>query len=420
LSRGYSYFAKRLSSMSEESSPYVGVTTTQFARAIVSGLECVRISTQANDNVNRIYETLNNRGRPLTQGDLLRNYVFMRLGSDGAAFYEKTWAGLDSRFKGEELTHLFWLDLVRDKPSVTQRQTYVEQYKRLEKLPGTKELKAAIKGISARGDLWELISDPINEKQPNVRKHLTRLHEWRTTTVHPVLMYLLELRRAGRASDAEIVKSLRYLESYFVRRMVIGRATDNMNRVLLNAPDNIERVLRRRSAPSVDEALREYLSGEGKHWATNDELRLAVMQRPFYRFGKAHQKALLLSWIEESMAGGEMQPVPGLTVEHVMPQHLNAAWEREIRAGLKPGERVGIVHENLVHTLGNLTLATPAANSGMSNSSFAAKKQHLKTHGTSLKLTAEITKKHHWRPADIQARSELMVARIIKSWPGPL
>jgi hypothetical protein len=239
--------------------------------------------------------------------------------------------------------------------------------------------------------------------------------------VQPVLMYLLEVRRGGRASDAELVKSLRYLESYFVRRMVIGRATDNMNRVLLNAPENIEKALRRKAATlTVDAALREYLSGEGKHWASNDELRLAVLQRPFYRFGKAHQKALLLGWIEEALAGDEVQPKPGLTVEHVMPQNLTAAWTQEIKAGLKPGERAIVVHESLVHTLGNLTLATPAANSGMSNNSFAAKKQHLKARGTGLQLTAEITKKHHWRPADIQARSDLMGARIIKSWPGPL
>jgi hypothetical protein len=203
--------------------------------------------------------------------------------------------------------------------------------------------------------------------------------------------------------------------------MVIGRATDNMNRVLLDGRNAIEKELRRKvNTPRPDQALREYLSGDGKHWASNEELRVAVSQRPFYNFGKAHQKALVLTWIEESLSGGETAPAKGLSVEHVMPQTLNAAWKAELRPGLKPGENVHTIHDHLRHTLGNLTLATPASNSAMSNAAFAAKKEQLKKRGTGLKLTAEITKKHYWRPADIRARSDLMVDRIIRIWPGPL
>lgn len=234
-------------------------------------------------------------------------------------------------------------------------------------------------------------------------------------------MYLLEVREDGKCTDAELERALRYLESYFVRRMVIGRATDNMNRVLPDARTAVEKELRRKiNPPTLDEALRSYLSGSGKHWATDAELRIAVHDRPFYQFGKAHQKALVLMWIEEALAGGETTPTKGLTVEHVMPQTLNAVWIAELKPGLKPGENPSTVHDHLKHTLGNLTLATPASNSAMSNAAFAEKKAQLKKRGTGLVLTSEITKKHHWRGPDNTVRSELMVGRIIRSWPGPL
>jgi hypothetical protein len=421
LTRAYEYFGKRLAALRSFDTGEAGASAATMARAVLAGLQCVRIETRAGDSVNRIYETLNNRGKPLTQGDLLRNYVFMRLGDDGAAFHEHTWAPLDERFTGDALTHIFWLDLVRTQPKITQRQTYAEQYKRLQQIPSADGLKKVIKSVAKRAELYELIDEPALEKHPGVRRHLQRLHDWKTTTVHPMVMFLLELRDDGRCSDSELVKSLRYLESYFVRRMVIGRATDNMNRVLLDGRNAIEKELRRKvNTPRPDQALREYLSGDGKHWASNEELRVAVSQRPFYNFGKAHQKALVLTWIEESLSGGETAPAKGLSVEHVMPQTLNAAWKAELRPGLKPGENVHTIHDHLRHTLGNLTLATPASNSAMSNAAFAAKKEQLKKRGTGLKLTAEITKKHYWRPADIRARSDLMVDRIIRIWPGPL
>lgn len=83
-------------------------------------------------------------------------------------------------------------------------------------------------------------------------------------------------------------------------------------------------------------------------------------------------------------------------------------------------DNVSTVHENLLHTLGNLTLATPEAQGGMSNNSFFEKKEYLRSNGSGLKLTSEITRKHNWRPDDIRVRGDRMVARIIKNWPGPV
>lgn len=419
--KAHAHFVKRLEALHQKvdkSAP--DVTVPQFAAAALNGLECVRISTQPSDNVNRIYETLNNRGRSLTQGDLIRNYVFMRLGVAGKSFYEHTWSDLDTRFSGESLTHLFWLDLVRDSPTITQSQTYSQQSRRLEKLKTNDELKAGIKAIAKRGDLWELIQNPHLEGDLAVRRRLQRLKDWRTTTVHPILMYLLELRSQGRATDKELAKAMQYIESYFVRRMIMGRATDNMNRVLLSAGENLDKAIGKGSKPPrVDVALRTYLSDPQKKWATDEELKRDVAGKAFYHHGKAHQKALVLKWIEMSLSGKHTVPADGLTIEHVMPQTLTDEWIQEIETGLGPGENVSTVHENLVHTLGNLTLATPEAQGGMSNNSFAEKKKYLRSHGSGLKLTAEITGKHNWRPDDIRDRGDRMVARIIKNWPGP-
>lgn len=414
-SKAYQFFLRRLVLMQQGQDENVeGVTTAEVVRAVLDGLECVSVVADASDNVHRIFESLNNRGQPLTQADLIRNYVFMRLSSNAEDFHEYTWKPLEERFSADELTQLFWLDLVRDRPTITQRQTYVEQQKKLHKV-STAGLKKAIDEVVQAGALWDRILRPEGEPSKPVRNRLERLKEWKTTTVWPVLMFLLEERDRGAATSAEVARAMRYLESYFVRRVVIGRATDNMNRVLLAAPQSM-----RESDDPVDLALRRYLSGENKHWATDDELRREVGTKAFYNHGKAFQKTLILSWLELELAGGEYVLADDFTVEHVMPQTPTAAWRAEVRSGAAPGENVDLLYSGLVNTLGNLTLARSGRNSQMGNKSFADKKAVLAKHGSGLQMTKEITKKHHWRPDDIRKRSAVMVERIIKTWPGPL
>lgn len=226
-------------------------------------------------------------------------------------------------------------------------------------------------------------------------------------------MYLLERRNKGSADTSEIARAMRYLESYFVRRVVMGRATMNMNRVLLAAAPALKQ-----AKEPVDIALRRYLSESGKHWATDQELRIEVAGKAFYNHGRGHQKTLILKWIEESLSDNEVELSDELTVEHVMPQKLTTDWKDELRHGARPGENLDYLHARLVHTLGNLTLTR--RNSAMSNKSFQEKKAILAKHGSGLQMTREITRKHGWRPADVEARSMLMVQRIIKNWRGPI
>lgn len=414
--KAYLFFLKRLASMQQGDDENVeGMATAEVVRAVLDGLECVSVVADDSDNVHRIFESLNNRGQPLTQADLIRNYVFMRLSSNAEDFHEYTWKPLEERFSADELTQLFWLDLVRDRPTITQRQTYVEQQKKLHKKTTPTSLKKAIDEVVCAGASWDRILRPEHELSKVVRNRLERLKEWKTTTVWPVLMFLLEERERGASTSAQVARAMQHLESYFVRRVVIGRATDNMNRVLLAAPQSM-----RESDEPVDVALRRYLSGENKHWATDDELRREVGTKAFYNHGKAFQKTLILTWLELELAGGEYVLADDFTVEHVMPQTPTSAWRAEVKSGAAPGENVDLLYSGLVNTLGNLTLARSGRNSQMGNKSFADKKAILAKHGSGLQMTKEITKKHHWRPDDIRKRSAVMVERIIKTWPGPL
>lgn len=84
--------------------------------AIVEGLSLVSISTHPQDNVHRVFQSLNNTGLKLTQGDLLRNYIFMRLPENGDDAYDRYWRPLQERLSNDEIESLFWIDIASENP----------------------------------------------------------------------------------------------------------------------------------------------------------------------------------------------------------------------------------------------------------------------------------------------------------------
>lgn len=266
----------------------------QLERAIVSGLAVVAVTAGAGDNAYRIFESLNNTGLKLTQADLLRNYLFMRLPKRGETVYQSLWLPLQESLDPDQLEMLFWLDLVQRDPRVKQSETYAEQQKRLDRLATEAEIDAEIARFNKLGTFLQLILNPKREPDPEVRKRLTRLQDWGSTTAYPVLLYLLELRDRGAAASEQIARAMLYLESLFVRRLVSGRATSNLNRILSTLVTEIDK-----SKP-VDTEIQASLSTGRKYYAGDDEVASVVLTIPFYLNGRASQRKLVLQWLEES------------------------------------------------------------------------------------------------------------------------
>lgn len=66
----------------------------ELTSVLHEGLQLVSIELEASENSQKIFETLNARGTPLTAADLVRNFVFQCLeseGSDTAKAYRDDW-----------------------------------------------------------------------------------------------------------------------------------------------------------------------------------------------------------------------------------------------------------------------------------------------------------------------------------------
>ncbi|AEI13442.1 GmrSD restriction endonuclease domain-containing protein [Cellulomonas gilvus] len=402
----YNHFRAKIAAADDPDDPH---DLEEIEHAVVHGLAVVVVTAEPGDNAHRIFESLNNTGLQLNQSDLLKNYLFMRLGERGEDVYDTVWLPLEKKLTSDQLELLFWLDLAQRDERAKQSETYAGQQKRLEKLAGPEQIESEVRRIAALGDLLATILDPSREPDPAIRLRLERIRAWGSTTAYPVVMALLARRAAGTATSTQVAAALLTLESYFVRRIVVGRATAGLNRSLLQAVGAVT------DAPAVDVALRDYLSRGRRHFATDAQIRGAVGVVAFYWQGRAAQKKLILHWIEGSHGSKEAVDPTRLTIEHVLPQVPTDAARREFAAGLPEDADVRAEHERVVHTLGNLTLT--GYNSELSNRPFSAKRSMLADSG--LHMNRGVAASETWSVAEIDARGAALAERTIQLWPGP-
>lgn len=408
VAAAYRWFHAALSTMARGDDP---LDLALLERVITTGLSFVVITAHADDNVHRIFESLNNTGVRLTQADLLRNYFFMRLPSRGETVYRSVWLPMQTLLSSEELELLLWLDLVlRGDPRAKRNDLYRAEQHRLNKVHNENALEGELAELARRARHLKVILDPGREPDPAVRTRLEHLDAWGSQTAYPLLMHLLDLRDRDQISSAEVAETIGCVESFLVRRMLVGRATNNLNRILSAAASEMPH-----DRP-VPEAVRLYLSGPRKYWTTDAQLRASLATHNFYWTGRATQRAQVLRWLEESYATKEPVRLDGLTIEHVLPQTLNAEWTEVLAQDLVDEATPEDLHAVLVHTIGNLTLT--GYNAELSNNAFGTKRHLLAESGVA--MNRDIARNDRWGRAQIQHRSAELTERIIALWPGPV
>ncbi|HEY0260294.1 MAG TPA: DUF4268 domain-containing protein [Lacisediminihabitans sp.] len=406
IGNAYNHFRAKIAAADDPADPH---DLEEIENAVVHGLTVVVVTAEPGDNAHRIFESLNNTGLQLNQSDLIKNYLFMRLGERAEDVYDAVWLPLEKKLSSDALELLFWLDLAQRDERAKQSDTYAGQQKRLERFTTPDQIESEVRRIAALGDVLATILDPSRESDPAIQRRLEHIRVWGSTTAYPVVMTILARRAAGTATPAQVADALLTLESYFVRRIVVGRATAGLNRSLLQAVGAVA------DAEAVDVSLRDYLSRGRKYFATDKQIRQAVGVVPFYWQGRAAQKKLILQWLEESYGGKEFVDPKNLTIEHVLPQTLTDAVRQDFAAGLPEDADVAAEHERLVHTIGNLSLT--GYNSELSNRPFAAKRVMLAESG--LRMNHEIAANEAWSVDEINSRGAKLAERIIGLWPSP-
>ncbi len=389
-------------------------TLVLIERAITERLELVAITAENTDNVHRIFQSLNNTGMSLSQGDLLRNYLFMLMPTRGDRVYQEVWHPMQRRLGAANLETLAYLDLVTQGYEKAARgDTYQIQTDRIAAFHEDEdEVIADVTRLAARAKYVSQFLQPDRVGDDQIRAALERLTAWGGESTWPVLLVALERLDEGTATREQVLAVISYLESYLVRRMIAGRTAAGVNRILIQAANQIV------ADDDIAVTLREFLSAPRRVWPTDTQLTEAIAGRNFFWTGKGSQRQFVLRRLEESYGHKEEvnweKSAP--TVEHVMPQTPTEAWLEGLHDPDDPSAAPYETHQAFVHRLGNLTLT--AYNSEVSNGSFAEKK--LTFNESKFAITSELAEHASWGPQEINERGARLAKRAIATWPAPL
>ncbi|MDD3269336.1 MAG: DUF262 domain-containing protein [Syntrophomonadaceae bacterium] len=370
----------------------------KIQKIISNNLSIVSIVLDKEDNPHLVFESLNAKGRPLTQADLIRNYFFMRIHVDQQEnIYKNYWKPMQDTL-GENLTEFIRHYLMKDGTTVKQGDVYFS-------------LKDKVNQASAFDHLIDLfkfsqyyykILYPNNEPNIRVRKILTRIYRLEATTVYPFLLNCYHDYNNNAINEDDFVAILSILENFLMRRFVCNVPTNQLNKIF---PTLYATVKGKGTGNFINE-LKNVL--QSKRYPKDTEFRIRLKDTNLYGSGDRLRKTkLILENIEESFNHKEQVSFKDLSIEHIMPQTLNENWQIYL------GEDWELTHDLLLHTIGNLTLT--AYNAELSNDDFNNKRTRLSE--SHLEMNKYFTKKLTWKKEDIEERAEYLSDVITSIWP---
>lgn len=378
-------------------------------------LEIINISLNHEDNPQLIFESLNSTGLNLSEGDKIRNYILMGLPNDQQTkFYEKYWNRIES------YTDYDVSSFVRDYLSIKQQSTpnmnsvyptfkkYVEDAEVADIEPLLKDLLEYAKRYAF------LIKGGHSDERLN--SCIYRLNRLSTSVTRPFLLEVIRLSESGALTADELIEVFHFTESYLFRRAICDLPTNALNKIFLLLHREIIRFDGDESH-YVEKFKYALLSKrERTRFPSDEEFAECMSTRNIYGMNPKN-KLYLFERLENSETS-ETKDVWGhldrgeYSIEHIMPQHLTAAWIVSL------GDNYEAIHTNWLHRLANLTLT--AYNSRYSNSPFAEKRDM--PHGfkdSGLRINQWVGRKEQWGLPELEERDQLLKNTVIGIWSYP-
>jgi uncharacterized protein with ParB-like and HNH nuclease domain len=370
-------------------------------------LQVVMINLGDADDPYLIFESLNFKGEPLTQADLVRNYLLMRFrhsistGGEQERVYSKYWRPLENTL-GANLTEFLRHYAMKDGDDIKQGGIYAAIKEKLKRMDSPQAVEAEVQCMQRFGEFYAKVLLLVQEKETAVCDCLENIKELKVTTAYPLLLRLFDVRETGHLNDVELENCLGLVESFVVRRAVCGVPTNALNKLFLQWAKNF---------PEANHAHWLYASMSsgraGRRFPEDAEFAGAFTNQPQYGRGATR---FILCHLEKSFHHKEPVDLSSATIEHILPQTLNQEWRDEL--GPEPEK----VHANLVDTLGNLTLT--GYNTELGNLSFSDKK--VKLANTHVELNRWILQQKNWRALEITDRAKALLQRANALWPRPV
>ena len=423
INKAYRYFKTEVSKWLNSKTENRATRSDALEATLTEHLQIAAIDLDQDEKPHIIFETLNARGMPLTQSDLIKNTVMYEANViDDAQKSRELWGMFDDEWWREDTNEVrkrtqidrflnCWM-VMRAQEEVTADRVASEFRNDIEN--GNKpDKQLSIETIAAEIREAGIIYKDLEEsRKQGIEIFLQRMKIMKLGVVTPLLLWLY----TSEVPEEPLSKSINALESYLVRRMLCRLPSNSLNKVFTS-------LLKKLGIDNVayaDHTIIEALSSQtdDQVWPKNDHVLDKLTNEPMKV--ENPRKKIILEAVEMSLRSDKSEPLGAtnkLTVEHIMPQKWEKHWP--IPTDDLDNTVAEEAREKAIKNIGNLTLTTHKLNASLSNGPWSEKRETLDKH-SSLFLNKRLLENapNHWNEAAIQERSEYLAKIIIQIWPS--
>jgi hypothetical protein len=416
IMKAYRHFQNRIASVfgesiGEEAAASILDILEKVRRAII-----VKIEVGSASDAYVLFESLNNRGLPLTPIDLIKNTLLASTDTDsdrGIDDVFETWTNLlenlgDTYNVQERFFRQFYSAFSSELPTVQgvsaiTRSNLIRVYEVLI----NDDRDALVRRLAAAGVLYRRIIGNT-QGDSDLDRELMRLVRAQGTTAHIVLLHLFAYRERLDLDDAALTEITALLTNFMVRRHLTGTPpTHRLARMFTSLIDDVADL----SDGQIVNKVRSRLIAES---ASDDQFRDRLLGT-IYEDNPDVARFILATLAEHAMTDENTRDLWDMkankyvwTMEHVFPQGPNVpkAWEDMVGGP----EQVAVIRNELLHSLGNLTLT--GYNSSLSNRKFEDKRDHTNEKGRNtgfrngLSLNADLSDASAWTAEQMRERRQ--------------
>jgi len=399
LRKAFEWFDRQVAGLAAKAERDPGVALAQFVEAMSDKLFFTVITVTDELNAYKVFETLNARGVRLSATDLLKNYLFSVLHSDGR--HEREMLSLENRWEKmvDRLGSESFPDFLR--VHWNSRHSFVRQTELFKTIRAKLQTRDAafklIREMEEDMDAYMALTQPqASDWASDQKQHAADL---RMYGVRQPLSLLLAARRS--LADQDFGTILRACVTISFRYNVIGgQLTHEQERVYNDVAEGIS-LLELNTIQGILNALASVYP--------SDEVFKAAFAEKSLRATQSRNKRVLrhiLCSLEQRLTGAALDvDSDSFNLEHILPENPEAGWEAFSEQELEP----------LTHRLGNITLLATSANKELGNAPYSVKRAAYAD--SQLGITKKIAEDNaDWTPERLAARQKWMARQAAAIW----
>lgn len=410
----------------------------------VKELPLLSYTVDSKSEAARIFQTVNDRGKKLTDLEITKSYLMHRVSLISEENAETEIERIESDFRDiynsiESIPDSIDEDAIqryhfiiwnpnwttgRDKRYYQNHLDHIKNHFRRagnsgEILNYTNELETMFDRLSDITNYEDIEDYQIRSKLDNL------FVAGRLANFYPLIMTAYDQYKKDQISKEKLCQLFDRIETFIVRTYIIHKKSADTGRtrayplareLYYNEEDDIPENIDPKTVDDVIEKLDQYIT----KYCDDEDIDQVLEDKDVYEYfadsNRLNELRLLLYTYETSLEHEE-EDIPfdaerittnkgdRFTIEHLWPRTPSDELEEEKKETIK---------EN-THRLGNLTLMTPEDNSSNQNDTFEDKKDNFT--GSKFRMLEKVFKNDDWGVQKIENREQEIIEKIKERWP---